>query len=164
MHRCERKQSMYLCTGGIKFSHLYFTPIKNPICSFSAWSMLRTHRAKTHTHKDILRALMFIKQPAEMKPIRLCSPEKHSQRGDRPIHAESRINIKAARQALFPVSSFLPGQNKLQRRRMIWDVLHTVLILTFLQGKIGFSKSFKATERDHYSFSASRQDIGGQNR
>lgn len=99
----------------------------------------------THRHKDILRALMFIKQPAEMKPIRLCSHEKHCQRGDRTIHAESRINIKAPRQALFPVSSFLPGQNKLQRRRRS-DVLYTVLVLTFPQGKIGFSKSFTARE------------------
>lgn len=131
--------------GEMKFSLLYFTPVKNPICSFSAWSMLRTHCAKTHTHKDILRALMFIKQPAEMKPIRLCSHEKHCQRGDRTIHPESCINIKAPRQALFPVSRFLPGQNKLQQRRRS-DVLYTVLVLTFLQGKIGFSKSFTATE------------------
>lgn len=103
----NREQSMHLC-------RLYFTLLKNLICSFSAWSMLRTRRAKTHKHKDILRALMFIKQPAEMKPIRLCSHEKHSRRGDRHIHAESCINIKAPRQAPFPVSSFLPGQNKLQ--------------------------------------------------
>lgn len=66
-----------------------------------------------NTRKDILRQLMFIKQPAEMKPIRLCSHEKHSHPGDCHTHTYTHtpgcMNIIAARQPLFPVSSFLPG-------------------------------------------------------
>lgn len=124
--------------------------------------MLQTQGTQTHKHKDILWQLMFIKQPAEMKPIRLCSHEKHSHPGDCHTHTHTPgcINIIAARQALFPVSSFLPGlQINLGSERS--EILHThTAHIDIPAGKIGFT----ATDKDLNNVPVSGWEIMGPNR